>query len=103
MSLRLGVLPVAAMLLLFGVLIAACSSDDDDSGNDGDGAEPEKTWQTPVNTYDDAPAGTLDYIYVSPEFKISEAGLAFDQPSAENADLYPSDHLGLYAVLELDG
>ncbi len=39
MSLRLGVLPIAAMLLLFGVLIAACSSDSDDAGNDGDGAD----------------------------------------------------------------
>jgi len=38
-SLRLGVLPVAAMLLLFGVLIAACSSDSDDGDNDGNGAE----------------------------------------------------------------
>jgi endonuclease/exonuclease/phosphatase family metal-dependent hydrolase len=66
------------------------------------GHEPEKTWPTPVNTFDKAPAGTLDYIYVSPEFKIVEAGLAFDQPAADNADLYPSDHLGLYAVLELD-
>ncbi len=67
------------------------------------GHEPEKTWPTPVNTYDDAPAGTLDYIYVSPEFKIVEAGLAFDQPATDNADLFPSDHLGLYAVLDLDG
>jgi len=56
-----------------------------------------------VNTYDKAPAGTLDYIYVSPEFKIVEAGLAFDQPAADDADLFPSDHLGLYAVLDLDG
>ena len=39
MSLRLGVLPIAAMLLLFGVLIGACGSDSDDAGNDGDGAE----------------------------------------------------------------
>ena len=36
---RFGVLPIAVMLLLFGVLIAACSSDSDDSGNDGNGAD----------------------------------------------------------------
>ena len=66
------------------------------------GHEPKKTWPTPVNTFDDAPAGTLDYIYLSPEFKVIEAGLAFDQPAADNADLYPSDHLGLFAVLDLD-
>ena len=39
MSLRLGVLPVAVMLILLGVVTAACSSDSDDSGNDGDGAD----------------------------------------------------------------
>jgi endonuclease/exonuclease/phosphatase family metal-dependent hydrolase len=55
-----------------------------------------------VNTFDDAPAGTLDYIYVSPELKVIEAGLAFDKPAADNADRFPSDHLGLYAVLDLD-
>jgi len=45
------------------------------------GREPEKTWTTPVNTYDPAPHGTLDYIFVSPEFRIADAGLAFDKPS----------------------
>lgn len=65
------------------------------------GAEPEKTWSTPVNTYDDSPHGTLDYIFVSEQFKIIDAGLAFDRPDKDNPDLYPSDHLGLYAVLDL--
>ena len=64
------------------------------------GEEPRLTWPTPVNTWDNSPAGTLDYIYVSPEFKVIDAGLAFDTPSADNADLFPSDHLGLFAVLE---
>jgi endonuclease/exonuclease/phosphatase family metal-dependent hydrolase len=67
------------------------------------GHEPELTWPTPVNTYDNSPPGTLDYIYVSPEFKIVDAGLAFHIPSAENPDLFPSDHLGLFAVLDLPG
>ena len=31
-----------------------------------------------------------------------ELNLAFDRPAADNADLFPSDHLGLYAVLDLD-
>jgi endonuclease/exonuclease/phosphatase family metal-dependent hydrolase len=65
------------------------------------GREPAKTWTTPVNTYDPSPHGTLDYIFVSPEFRVAEAGLAFDKPSPLDGDLYPSDHLGLYAVLEL--
>jgi endonuclease/exonuclease/phosphatase family metal-dependent hydrolase len=64
------------------------------------GKEPELTWPTPVNTYDNSPPGTLDYIYVSPEFKILDAGLAFNTPSPANPDLFPSDHLGLFATLE---
>ena len=66
------------------------------------GREPEKTWTTPVNTYDPAPHGTLDYIFVSEEWRIKDAGLAFDKPAPHDANVYPSDHLGLYAVLELD-
>ena len=65
------------------------------------GREPEKTWSTPVNTYDDSAHGTLDYIFVSPEFRIADAGLAFDRPAAHDAKLFPSDHLGLFARLEL--
>jgi endonuclease/exonuclease/phosphatase family metal-dependent hydrolase len=65
------------------------------------GQEPEKTWSTPVNTYDDSPHGTLDYIYVSEQFGVTEAGLAFDTPSSDDANLFPSDHLGIYAVLGL--
>jgi endonuclease/exonuclease/phosphatase family metal-dependent hydrolase len=65
------------------------------------GREPEKTWTTPVNTYDPSPHGTLDYIWLTPEWRVVDAGLAFDQPSPLDGDLYPSDHLGLYAVLAL--
>ncbi len=64
------------------------------------GAEPQLTWPTPVNTYDNSPAGTLDYIYVSPEFKVLDAGLAFNTPAPDNPGLFPSDHLGLFATLE---
>jgi len=63
------------------------------------GREPEKTWPTPVNKFDNSPTGTLDYIYVSPEWDVVDAGLAFDKASAEDAELFPSDHLGLYARL----
>ena len=65
------------------------------------GREPEKTWTTPVNTYDDSPHGTLDYIFVSPEWRVVDAGLAFDKPAQHNASVYPSDHLGLYARLAI--
>jgi beta-glucosidase len=65
------------------------------------GREPEWTWTTPVNTYDDSPHGTLDYIFVSPEFEVRDAGLAFNKPDRIDANMYPSDHIGLYAVLSL--
>lgn len=65
------------------------------------GREPEKTWPTPVNDFDPSPNGTLDYIYASSEFNIVDAGLAFDAPSSDDPELYPSDHLGLFSVLEI--
>ncbi len=65
------------------------------------GREPEKTWTTPVNTYDDSPHGTLDYIFISKEWQVVEANLAFNQPDPHDPNNYPSDHLGLYAILEL--
>lgn len=65
------------------------------------GRKPDKTWPTPVNTDDPSPPGALDYIFVSPEFAIEDAGLAFDRPSPDDAELFPSDHLGLFARLSL--
>jgi endonuclease/exonuclease/phosphatase family metal-dependent hydrolase len=66
------------------------------------GREPEKTWPTPVNHFDPSPHGTLDYIFVSDEFRISDAGLAFDKAAEGAPDLFPSDHLGVFAELDLD-
>jgi len=63
------------------------------------GKEPDWTWTTPVNKWDDSPHGTLDYIYVSPQFEVLDAALAFNKPSPEDAELYPSDHVGVWARL----
>lgn len=65
------------------------------------GKEPDWTWTTPVNTYDPSPHGTLDYIFVSPEWKVEDANLAFNTPDRHDANIYPSDHIGLYARLSL--
>ncbi len=65
------------------------------------GREPDKTWTTPVNTYDPSPHGTLDYIFVSEEWRVVDAGVAFDKPAALDPNIYPSDHLGLFATLAL--
>jgi endonuclease/exonuclease/phosphatase family metal-dependent hydrolase len=65
------------------------------------GREPDKTWPTPVNDWDKSPAGTLDYVYVSPEWQVLDAGLCFDKPSPSDPAVYPSDHIGVYARLAL--
>jgi endonuclease/exonuclease/phosphatase family metal-dependent hydrolase len=65
------------------------------------GHEPERTWPTPVGADDPSPPGTLDYIFVSSEWHVRDAGLAFDRPAPNDPRLYPSDHLGVFAVLEL--
>jgi endonuclease/exonuclease/phosphatase family metal-dependent hydrolase len=62
------------------------------------GREPEKTWPTPVNTYDPSPPGCLDYLFVQ-GVRVLGASLAFDTPHALDKDLYPSDHLGVTARL----
>ena len=62
------------------------------------GAEPEKTWPTPVNTFDPSPHGCLDYIFVK-DAEVADASLAFDTPSEQDAGLFPSDHIGVTAVL----
>lgn len=64
------------------------------------GREPEKTWPTPVNTYDPSPPGCLDYIFVSAA-KVIDAGLAFDKRHPLDGQLFPSDHLGVFAKIEL--
>ena len=64
------------------------------------GKEPERTWPTPVNTFDPSPPGCLDYIFVDGA-RVTEASLAFDTPHPLDQDLFPSDHLGLMAKLEI--
>jgi endonuclease/exonuclease/phosphatase family metal-dependent hydrolase len=64
------------------------------------GREPEKTWPTPVNTFDPSPPGCFDYVFVDGA-RVLEAGLAFDKPDAADPTLFPSDHLGVAAKLDI--
>ncbi len=64
------------------------------------GREPEKTWPTPVNTWDPSPPGCLDYVFVAGA-RVLDAALAFDAPDASDASLFPSDHLGVMAKLNV--
>jgi endonuclease/exonuclease/phosphatase family metal-dependent hydrolase len=43
----------------------------------------------------------IDYIWVPPSVKVLASGLCFNQPAHDNPDLWPSDHVGVWADLEL--
>jgi endonuclease/exonuclease/phosphatase family metal-dependent hydrolase len=68
------------------------------------GAEPAVTWpsglQAPGMDTDGDP-GCLDYIWVRGAATVVGARLAFDRPAVDDPTLYPSDHLGLAAHLEV--
>jgi endonuclease/exonuclease/phosphatase family metal-dependent hydrolase len=43
----------------------------------------------------------IDYIWVSPGIDVVASGVCFDRPSPDDASLWPSDHAGVWADLEL--
>jgi endonuclease/exonuclease/phosphatase family metal-dependent hydrolase len=68
------------------------------------GAEPAVTWpsgiQAPGMDTDGEPA-CLDYVWVRGNARVTAARLAFDRPAVGDPTLFPSDHFGLSAWLEL--
>jgi endonuclease/exonuclease/phosphatase family metal-dependent hydrolase len=44
----------------------------------------------------------IDYIWVSRSVKVNASGLCFNKPAPDNPVLWPSDHVGVWADLELD-
>lgn len=44
--------------------------------------------------------GTLDYIFVDPRLQTEECRVVLNKPSENNSEMYPSDHFGLYAVIQ---
>lgn len=71
---------------------------------EANGADPDVTWpsgiQAPGMDTDGDPS-CLDYIWVRGDARVLSARLVFDRPHPEDPTLYPSDHLGLSAVLDL--
>ena len=66
------------------------------------GVEPTSTHPTPMSPFaGDARHAAIDYVFVSAKISVVSCSLAFDTPSSDEAGLYPSDHFGLVAVLEL--
>lgn len=68
------------------------------------GSEPAVTWpsglQAPAMDTDGDP-DCLDYIWVRGSARVTTARLVFDRPDPEDPTLYPSDHLGISAQLEI--
>jgi endonuclease/exonuclease/phosphatase family metal-dependent hydrolase len=44
----------------------------------------------------------IDYIWVKESVRVQVSGLCFDKPAPDNPDLWPSDHVGVWADLDLD-
>ena len=72
---------------------------------EANGQEPAVTWpsglQAPAIDTDGDPA-CLDYIWVRGGARVASARLVFDRPDPEDATLFPSDHFGISAQLEID-
>jgi endonuclease/exonuclease/phosphatase family metal-dependent hydrolase len=43
----------------------------------------------------------IDYIWVTESIKVKASGLCFNQPALDDPSLWPSDHVGVWADLEL--
>lgn len=71
---------------------------------EANGAEPAVTWpsgiQAPGMDADGEP-GCLDYIWVRGPITVQSCRVVFDRPAVDDATLYPSDHFGLVATLQL--
>ena len=71
---------------------------------DANGHDPAVTWpsglQGPAIDTDGEPA-CLDYIWVRGALRVAAARLVFDRPDVEDPTLFPSDHFGISARLEI--
>lgn len=68
------------------------------------GREPDVTWPSGIKAPGmdlDGDPGCLDYIWVRGAITVESCRLAFDRPAVHDATLYPSDHLGLSARLQV--
>ncbi|RMG91618.1 MAG: endonuclease/exonuclease/phosphatase family protein [Chloroflexi bacterium] len=66
------------------------------------GHEPLATYPTALVPESDGWAGCLDYIFISRQIKkVISASVFCERPSPEDDTLFPSDHVGLIATLEI--
>lgn len=66
------------------------------------GYEPLATFPTALVERQDGWAGCIDYIFVSSDVNVCEARLFCRTAADEDPTLYPSDHVGLWARLEVE-
>ena len=66
------------------------------------GHEPLATFPTALVPRSDGWAGCLDYIFISSGLRVDKVGLCCHQAALEDDTLYPSDHVGLMATLEIN-
>jgi endonuclease/exonuclease/phosphatase family metal-dependent hydrolase len=73
---------------------------------EANGGEPDVTWpsglQAPAADTDGDPR-CIDYIWVRGQIRVTSARLVFDRPAVDDPTLYPSDHVGITATLDLGG
>ena len=73
---------------------------------EANGHEPAVTWpsglQGPAIDTDGEPS-CLDYIWLRGEVHIDSATVVFNRPSVDDPGVYPSDHFGLSARLQVGG
>ncbi len=71
---------------------------------EANGEDPAVTWpsglQAPAMDTEGDP-GCLDYVWVRGSVRVASARLVFDRPATDDPTLYPSDHLGISAQLEI--
>jgi endonuclease/exonuclease/phosphatase family metal-dependent hydrolase len=71
---------------------------------EANGGEPAVTWpsglRAPAMDTDGDPS-CLDYIWLRGRVRTADARLWADRPAADDATLYPSDHLGVVATVEV--
>jgi endonuclease/exonuclease/phosphatase family metal-dependent hydrolase len=71
---------------------------------EANGQEPAVTWPSGLQgpaIDDDGEPGCLDYIWVRGAVRVVSARLVFDRPAVDDPGLFPSDHFGVAARVEV--
>ena len=71
---------------------------------EANGEEPAVTWPSGLQgpaIDDDGDPGCLDYIWVRGAVRVVSARLVFDRPAVDDPGLFPSDHFGIAARVEV--